>query len=220
MYNTLIFDMDGTLLNSLDDIAQAGNYALGILGFPPHPVQAYRHMVGSGISVLIERMLPPEARKPGTVQLALSLYEKHYNAHMNDNTRPYPGIVQMLAQLKERGIKLGVLSNKSHEFTQPIAEQQFPGVFDMVMGLQEGFAQKPDPGSLLHIMHTLDAGQTLYCGDSDVDMKTALAAGVEGCGVLWGFRDEAELRAAGARHLVQTAEQLTALALGAEDIHI
>lgn len=215
MFKTVLFDLDGTLLNSLQDIAIAGNRTLEVLGYPTHPVNAYNQMVGSGGAQLIKRMLPQDKQGDSTMQLALELYRKYYRPNMMNYTAPYPGIVPMLANLKSAGVQLGVLSNKSNDAVQNIVQHYFPATFDAVMGHAPGFEIKPDPASVLHLMQTMDAAKenTLYCGDSDVDIFTARNAGITSCGVLWGFRGEEELYNAGAGYLAEDAEALQQIIL-------
>lgn len=210
MFTTAIFDLDGTLLDTLQDLAAAGNHTLTVLGLPTHPVAAYRQMVGNGVPKLVERMLPPACRGSATQAVALQVFSNYYEQHMLDFTAPYPGISQMLAALRGRGVHLGVVSNKSDDFVQPIVERFFPGVFSAVCGLREGVPPKPDPASVLQVLVQLaaDPAATLYCGDSDVDIHTAHNAQLTSCGVLWGFRTEAELAEAGAEYLAEDAAAL------------
>lgn len=216
MYHSVIFDLDGTLLNTLDDLAAAGNHALTILGCPTHPTECYKLMVGSGVPNLVSKMLPDAQREPATQQLALSLFRNYYEKHMQDYTAPYPGIMDMLDTFKEQGIVMGVVSNKAHQFVAPIIEQYFPGYFKAYTGLKDGIPVKPDPASVIALMQELciEPESTLYCGDSDVDMYTAHNASLTACGVLWGFRSREELEQAGADILVADAAELQALVLG------
>lgn len=216
MYSTVIFDLDGTLLNTLTDLANAGNHTLEVLGFPTYAVDAYRYMVGNGIPKLIERMLPERNRGPATQQTALSVFLRYYEAHKQDTTAPYPGILPMLHALKAAGLRLGVVSNKENTLSQEVTAHYFPGIFDAVAGHVLGTPAKPDPALVnsLIAQFGVRAGQVLYAGDSNVDIQTAHNAHVDGCGVLWGFRTEEELRAAGADYLVHTPQQLADLALG------
>lgn len=215
MFTTVLFDLDGTLLDTLQDLANAGNHTLAALGFPPHPTARYRRLVGGGVMQLIARMLPPAQRSKATIAQAAAIFNPYYAAHLQQNCAPYPGIPALLAQLKEAGILLGVLSNKGDEYVQPLVRRYFPGVFAMVLGLRAGFAPKPDAASVQYMMRELGADKTttLYCGDSDVDIYTAHNAGLAACGVLWGFRTRKELAAAGADYLVPHAAALAQLIL-------
>lgn len=145
MYSAVIFDLDGTLLNTLADLANAGNHTLEVLGFPTHPVDAYRYLVGNGIPKLIERMLPERSRGPATQQTALSIFLRYYEAHKQDTTAPYPGILPMLQALKGAGLRLGVVSNKENSLSQEVAAHYFPGLFDAVAGPCAGHPHKAGP---------------------------------------------------------------------------
>ncbi len=216
MYSAVIFDLDGTLLNTLTDLANAGNHTLEVLGFPSHSVDSYRYMVGNGIPKLIERMLPEGQKGPATQQTALSIFLHYYEVHKEDTTAPYPNIVPMLQQLKAAGLKLGIVSNKEDSLSRQVAAHYFPNLFDAVAGHVLGTPTKPDPTHVNQLIAQfgLSPSQVLYVGDSNVDIQTAHNAHVDGCGVLWGFRTEEELRAQGAEYLVHTPQQLASLVLG------
>lgn len=209
MYRCVIFDLDGTVLNTLEDLADAGNYALSQLKLPVHPTESYRYYVGNGIPKLIERMLPLGADSQ-TYEKASELFRSYYNAHMNDKTVPYSGIPALLDQLKSRGIKLALVSNKAHEFAAEMIGRYFGNSFDAVFGSVEGFPKKPDPYWVLRALETLSAApnEAFYVGDSGVDMQTARRAGLTACGVLWGFRDRDELTENGAELLCGDPEEL------------
>lgn len=215
MYQAVIFDLDGTLLNTIGDLAQAGNYTLAQMGLPGHPVEAYKYMVGNGIPMLLHRMLPEAERTEENEHRAAELFFPYYDAHKEDTTAPYEGISALLEHLRSAGVKLGVVSNKEDHLTKQVIGQYFPGVFDDVRGHVLGTPTKPDP-HLVNEMRAafgLAAEQVLYAGDSNVDMFTANNAGLDGCGVLWGFRTADELREAGASYLVHTPAQLEQLVL-------
>lgn len=215
MFQTILFDLDGTLLDTLCDLAAAGNHALAAQGLPAHPVGAYRRMVGNGIPKLIERMLPPDRRDTASHARTLRLFDQYYSAHLREQTTPYPGIPALLSRLRGAGCRLGVLSNKADRFARQMVEDYFPGLFDAVRGLGAGQPPKPDPTALCELMEGLgaDPAATLYCGDSDVDIYTAHNAGVKGCGVLWGFRTQKELTGAGADFLAADTHALEGLIL-------
>lgn len=216
LYKALLFDLDGTLLDTIGDLAAAADETLRALGWPTHTVEEYKYMVGNGVPKLIERFLPPGHRDEETRRRAAALFFPYYDAHKQDTTAPYPGIPALLAALKARGVKLGVVSNKENALTQGVIAHYFPGVFDAVAGHTLGTPTKPDP----HLVHAMRAAfglapeEVLYAGDSGVDIETAHNAGLAGCGVLWGFRTREELRGAGADFLVHTPDELRALALG------
>lgn len=217
-YKAVVFDLDGTLLDTLADLAAAGNAALEACGFPTHPADAFRRFVGDGRHNMVLRMLPAHAAKDEeTVRRAEALFSEYYAAHMADMTAPYPGVAELAAALKKEGVRLAILSNKPEEFVRPLAEQYFPGIFDLVCGQKAGLL-KPDPTGLLQAMEGLGVkpGETLYVGDSAVDVQTAHNAGCFCCGVTWGFRDKAELRRAGADKTADTPLELMAIALPEE----
>ncbi len=209
-----VFDLDGTLINSLEDLAESTNRALAQNGFPQYPAQRYRTFVGDGVGMLVKRALG-SAATPENEEKILAGFNREYAAHYADHTRPYPGIPGALLALAQKGVRCAVLSNKPDHFVKEIVARMFPGFsFAWVQGKAEGFARKPDPASLLHILQSLAAPKegVLYIGDSNVDIETGKRAGVETCGVTWGFRGRAELEAAGASYVAQTPGELPALA--------
>lgn len=217
MYNTVIFDLDGTLLNTLDDLAGAGNHVLRALGFAEHSTEEYKYLVGNGVPKLVERMLPENQRGSATQELALHLFMQYYALHSADRTAPYAGIPALLETLHAHGVRLAVVSNKEQSLTQRVIAQYFPGRFDAVSGHVPGTPTKPDPHLVFAVLQQFGAEKpdVLYVGDSNVDIRTAQNAGVASCGVLWGFRTRAELTQAGADHLAADARALQALVLGA-----
>lgn len=215
MYKAVIFDLDGTLLNTIDDLADAGNHVLSVLGFEGHCVADYKMMVGNGIPTLVQRMLPEKARGAATHALALSLFLRYYGQHSADRTAPYEGIVSMLETLRTQGKSIGVVSNKEDSLAKQVIAQYFPHTFDAVGGHISGTAPKPDP-TLVNVMRTtfgFAANEVLYVGDSNVDIFTAQNAGLDSCGVLWGFRTADELSAAGATYLAETPQRLLEIIL-------
>lgn len=211
---SFIFDLDGTLLDTLLDIANAANEALVQHGFPAHPVDAYRTFVGAGVGVLFERALPSDHRDPATLDRCVQGFRNTYARTWNVHTRPYPGIESLLDELAARDIACAVLSNKPHEFTLRCVEEYFaPSCFQVVFGARVGVPHKPDPSAALEILRILKrpAGECLYLGDSDVDMQTAVAAHLFPVAALWGFRGRAELEAAGAAALVERPAEVLEL---------
>jgi len=202
----LIFDLDGTLLDTLDDLADSGNAVLAALSLPQHPVDDYRYFVGLGVAELVRRMLPEDRRDPASVAAALPLLVSEYKTRWNVKTRPYAGIPEMLESLRGRGLPLCVLSNKPQLYTDLTVREFFPDFpFTQVRGEREGVPGKPHPAGALALAAELDLtpGQIAFVGDSATDMKTARGAGMLPVGVLWGFRDAAELTENGARHLIE-----------------
>ncbi len=217
LYTTVVFDLDGTLLNTLDDLAAAGERVCAARGWPPHTVAQYRYFVGNGIPKLVERITPPALRTPDVLTAARADFDAAYSAHMRDATAPYPGIPALLARLRAAGVRAAVLSNKADAFARQIVAGYFgPDAFAAVQGAVPGVPVKPDPQGVLALLARLGAPAdgTLYVGDSDVDVYTAHNAGLPCCGVLWGFRGRAELTAAGADFLAEDPPALARLVLG------
>lgn len=211
----VIFDLDGTLLDTLADIADSANAVLAARGHSPIATEDYKELIGDGMAKLIERAIP-DAAKPSEAELdaALSDFHTEYEQRWNAKTRAYPGVPEMLDLLVERDIRLGVLSNKKHEFTLKCVEEYLsPWPWGAVFGQREGIEKKPDPAGAFDAASALDLPPQacLYVGDSGVDMHTGVRAGMTPVGVLWGFRDSAELRGMGADHLIETPVELLQL---------
>ncbi|MCC8166356.1 MAG: HAD family hydrolase [Planctomycetes bacterium] len=208
-----IFDLDGTLLDTLDDLADAMNAVLRRLGFPEHPVDSYRYFVGTGLVNLAKKAVP--AGTPEDVAATVpGLLKEAYSANWSAKTRPYPGIPELLDELRRRGIPLAILSNKPDAFTQVMARHYFPdGTFAAVRGLTDDVPRKPDPAGALIIADHLGVrpDECLYLGDTDTDMATGLAAGMATIGVTWGFRPVAELVGAGAMKIINHPSEIVAL---------
>ena len=207
----VIFDLDGTLLDTVADLANATNQALEQCGYPTHTVEAYYKFVGNGINKLFARALPTEASNEENVLRIRSSFVPYYNEHNADCSHPYPGIVELLHTLQENGVKIAVATNKYHEATLKLAHHFFPDIrFDAIYGQREDVPIKPAPDIVYDILRDtgINSEQALYVGDSGVDMQTASNAGVESVGVTWGFRSEAELREYGAVHLVYEADAI------------
>lgn len=217
MKKTVIFDLDGTLLNTIADLAQSTNHALRTLGYPTHDTASYRFMVGNGINKLFERALPEGEKTPENVQRVRAAFIPYYNLHNADLSTPYPGIPQLLETLQQQGVKLAVASNKYQEATRQLIAHYFPTVrFAAVLGQREGVPTKPDPTIVEEILHLTGSPkeEVLYVGDSGVDMQTAANAGVTACGVTWGFRPRTELEAFHPQHIVNQAEEILELVTG------
>ena len=201
-YKAAVFDLDGTLVNSLDDLADSANATLRAYSFPMHEVEAYRYFVGDGTRKLMERILPQEYAADTTfVEQFMSKYKDCYARNLLQKTKPYDGIMEMLEELRRRGIPMAVCTNKHQSAAEMIVKTLFPHrIFQEIIGDQEGLLRKPDPQKVLHIMRNfgVTGEQTAYFGDTDVDMDTARNAGAFAVGVLWGFRPEEELVAHGA----------------------
>ena len=207
----VIFDLDGTLLDTVADLANATNQALEQCGFPTHPVGAYYQFVGNGINKLFARALPAEHSNEENVQRIRSLFVPYYNQHNADCSRPYPGLVELLRTLQSGGVLLAVASNKYHEATLKLVRHFFPDIrFAAIYGQREDVPIKPAPDIVFDILRETGVAKesALYVGDSGVDMQTARNAGVESVGVTWGFRSEEELRECGAAHIVYDAKEI------------
>ncbi|WP_028323109.1 HAD family hydrolase [Desulfatirhabdium butyrativorans] len=205
-FDAVVFDMDGTILDTLADIGESMNRVLVSFGFPPHPLDAYRYFVGEGSPVLVEKALPANARTPSMIQDCLKAYQKDYGANWQVHTRLYEGIAEMLDALASRNIRMTILSNKYHEFTLQCHAHFFRSwPFDVVLGIRDGVPRKPDPAAAFEIAEILQLppSRFFYVGDTGVDMQTAVSAGMFPVGVLWGFRTEEELVANGARFLAK-----------------
>ena len=200
----IIFDLDGTLINTIDDLGQACNYALAACGYPIHPIEDYPRLVGNGINRLIERALPEAHRNEETVLRLRKYFVPYYDEHNCELTCPYDGIIELLQTLKEEGHTLAVASNKYQAATEKIVAHFFPGVFDVVLGERENVARKPDPQIVWDIIESLeDASEMLYVGDSLVDAETAKAAKIPFVACTWGFCTEEQLASANPDYMVQ-----------------
>lgn len=211
----MIFDLDGTLLNSITDLGNACNVALKQFGYPLHDEQAYKKFVGNGIYKLVERSLPKEARNQENVLKVKAIFDAYYKAHSLDETRPYPGIELLLMKLKEKGIHCGVVTNKAHEYAVELTQKFFAATIEKTLGQREGIPTKPHPQGVLEMMtyFQVEPSECLYIGDSNVDIQTAKAAGVTSIGVLWGFREAKELENEGANYLAENVKDLEKIIL-------
>jgi phosphoglycolate phosphatase len=211
---SVLFDLDGTLLDTLDDLADSMNAALACLGFPQHEVQCYRTFVGDGIRALAERVLPEEDKSEEMVQACVNAMRDEYERRWRSKSRPYPGVNELTEELRRREVAMAVLSNKPDSFTRKVVEHFFPNTgFRKVQGALPDVHRKPNPAAAISIAQKLDIAPSdwLYVGDTDTDMKTACAAGMFPVGVTWGFRDAQELRDFGAKELIDSPMELLKL---------
>lgn len=216
MFKAVIFDLDGTILNTIDDLADSANHVLAAHGYPTHPTERYKTFVGNGIPKLIERMLPPDASNDERERM-LAEFQRYYDLHKEDKTAPYAGIPALLAALKAHGLRLCVLSNKQHDLSVKIVTHYFGGdTFDIIQGKSEQFPAKPDPTSCNALIGQLGLPKSdiLYVGDSNVDMQTGVNAGLYKCGASWGFRSVEELTSAGADDIAHSPQDILKIALG------
>lgn len=214
----IIFDLDGTLINTIDDLGQACNYALSSCGFPTHRIEDYPRLVGNGINRLIERALPEQHRDEATVLRLREYFVPYYDQHNCDLTRPYDGIPQLLTALKAAGHTLAVASNKYQAATEKIVAHFFPGIFDVVLGERVDVPRKPDPQIVYDILSTLHStfdtqqdeqlGTYLYVGDSLVDAATAQAANLPFVACTWGFCTHEQLLSAHPDYIVHHPSEI------------
>ena len=208
-----LFDLDGTLIDSQADIAASVNRMLQARGYPPRELELFRQMVGDGMEKLVERALPEQARDAETIRAGVAEYRANYELHWQEQTRPYEGIIEMLASLKARGFKLGVISNKAHRFTVPMTEHFFgKDLFDIILGARPEVPHKPAPDAAHEVaaIWSLPTSEIAYVGDSGIDMDFAKASGMRAIGVRWGFRGEKELQEHGADLLISHPCELAA----------
>ncbi len=206
----VLFDLDGTLTNTLDDLAASTNYALERFGYPTHEIAKYRYFVGNGARKLVERALPEAARTSENIDRLLDAFLEHYSVHSLDTTAPYDGVMELIDELRRREMSLGIVTNKPDAAAQEIVADFFGDRFDFILGQRDGIPTKPAPDMPLYVMRQLGLSpeECLFVGDSGVDILTGAACGAYPVGVLWGFRDEAELRENGAEQVISHPREL------------
>ena len=220
MYKLAIFDMDGTILNTIDDLADSCNVICEKYGYPLHTVEEIKYMVGNGIPKLMRRALPADIAED-QFQKVLAEYIEYYGAHCDIKTRPYEGVVECIRSLRAAGVKVAVNTNKVQAAAEELCDQYFPGVFDVISGSRPGIPPKPDPTGLYEILKEVGMtkeeactpGTACFIGDSDVDLKTGVDSGLDFIGVDWGFRGRAFLQEHGASLVVDNTEELEKLIL-------
>ena len=212
MKKLVIFDLDGTLLNTYEDIAAATNYALTQYGYPTHPTHVIKSFVGNGINKLFERALPEGHKSQEIVLKIREAFIPYYNVHGADFTMPFEGIVELLYTLQRLGVKMAVASNKYEQATKALVETYFPEIeWCAVFGQRDGMPTKPDPTiveEILAVAGMADKSEVLYVGDSGVDMQTAINAGIEAIGVTWGCRSREELESFAPKAVVDSTEEI------------
>ena len=210
----IIFDLDGTLINTIDDLGQACNHALSACGYPTHKIEDYPRLVGNGINKLIERALPESDRNEETVMQLRTFFVPYYDEHNCDLTHPYDGIAALLETLKQQGHTLAVASNKYQAATEKIVEKLFPGIFDVVLGERENVARKPDPQIVWDIVEAIGRKgeeaieDALYIGDSLVDAETAKAAKLPFVACTWGFCTREQLMTAQTHYMADHPKEI------------
>lgn len=212
MINTIIFDLDGTLLNTLEDLKDSTNFALTQFGYPKRSLDEVRCFVGNGVKKLIERAIPDGAGNPD-FEKCLVVFKKHYAMNMYNKTAPYDGILELLQNLNKQNYKIGVVSNKFDAAVKRLCKTYFSSLITAAIGETENIHKKPAPDSVFKVMEILDASQknTVYCGDSEVDVQTAKNAGIDCIGVTWGFRSQKVLEDNGAKFIVNKPEEILEL---------
>lgn len=210
-YKLAIFDLDGTLLDTLEDLADSVNYVMRSFGCPERTLPEVRAFVGNGIRKLVERSAPKGTAEE-EVDRMLARFIEYYKEHCADKTRPYAGIPELLQVLREKGVKIAVVSNKADAAVKALCEQYFPGMLDEAVGERAGIARKPAPDTVNEVLKSLqiDKSRAVYIGDSEVDVQTARNAELDCIAVDWGFRDASVLKEAGAEVIVSTPEALDA----------
>lgn len=213
-YELAVFDMDGTILDTLEDLKNSLNFALKENGFPERTTDEVRRFVGNGVRKLIDRAAPENTDKE-TKDKIFDTFNEHYKVHCTDNTRPYEGIKEAVKTLRDKGLKTAVVSNKEHYGVILLCEKYFPGLFDMAAGSTDAVRKKPAPDTVLSVMEKLGVPpeKTVYIGDSDVDIETAKNAGTDCISVSWGFRTEEFLKEHGATVITDKPEKLESLIL-------
>ena len=213
-YRALISDLDGTLLDTLEDLADSVNAALARLGLPQHELEAYRYLVGDGRRALALQALPVDRREQATLDPMIAYIGEEYEKRWMDRSQPYEGIPEFLDALTALGVRMAILSNKLHSYTEAVVSTLLPDwSFEFVLGESPSTPRKPDPSGAMHIVERMgiEPGECLYIGDSGVDMQTATAAGLYPVGVLWGFRTADELLSNGAKVLVEKPADIITL---------
>jgi len=211
MKTLIIFDLDGTLLNTIADLAISTNYALEKCGFPTHDTEAYRFFIGNGINNLFMKVLPEGFKTSENILMIRQYFLEYYGAHNAELTVPYPGIPEILLHLQKAGFQLAVASNKYQQATEKLVKYFFPEIkFMAVFGQREGIPVKPDPTIVHDILSIakVEKREVLYIGDSGVDMQTAQNAGVDACGVTWGFRTRSEMEEFSPAYFVDEATEI------------
>ena len=214
MYKAVIFDLDGTLLDTLKDLANSVNYALREFGYPERTIDEVRRFIGNGVIKLMKRAAP-DGIDEEAFEKCFNTFRSHYLEHMYDNTKPYEGIMEMLSILKEKGVKTAVVSNKLHSGVVGLCEDFFGGQLTSAYGVNTEDERKPQPKNVFKALYDLGVGaeETVYVGDSGVDVQTAKNAGLKCIGVTWGFRSEEELLEAGAEYIAHSAEETVDIVL-------
>lgn len=215
MYSLAIFDLDGTLLDTLGDLCASVNFALRKFGFPERTIDEVRSFIGNGVVKLMERSTP-DGIDSDTQQRCLDTFRKYYLQHMSDTTAPYANVTELISELRKKDIKIAVVSNKLHPAVEDLCETYFSGLIDKAIGVSVEEERKPSPINVIKTMelYEADADNCIYIGDSEVDVQTAHNAGIKCIGITWGFRDKDCLEANGCDFIADTADEVKDLILG------
>lgn len=215
-FNAVFFDLDGTLVNSLEDLAVSTNYVLTKMGYPTHKTECFKYFAGDGSAKMLERAMPKEEVTPERVMKLNKMFLEHYSEHFIDNTVAYDGLNVLISNLKEKEIKLAVVTNKAQHAAELVVHKLYGDAFDYILGLREGIPAKPDPTGVFMAMKELqvEPSECVFVGDTAMDIAVGVNAGIFPIGVLWGFRKEDELLKAGAKAIVSDSKQLEKIILG------
>ncbi|MBO4733846.1 MAG: HAD-IA family hydrolase [Clostridia bacterium] len=218
MIRSVLFDLDGTLADSLFDLAAATNYAIGKFGFPPREVECFKYFAGDGMPKMIERALPEYNNSAETVAKIMPVFLSYYSKHFCDSTAAYNGMIDLIDELKRRGIKVAVVTNKDENMAYKVVEKLYGKRFDLIIGKREGIPAKPDPAAALIAMRELcvKPDECVFVGDSKMDVKTGVNSGAFPVGVLWGFRKRDELSEGGAKKIISEPKELLDIINGLE----
>lgn len=213
MHKGIIFDLDGTLLDTIQDLAEATNYALTKHGYGTYAVEQYKTFVGNGVYKLVERALPLDAKDEETILKVKTTFDAYYEVHSMDHTKPYAGIIELLQALKDEGIHIGVVSNKPDVYVKELVKEVFGTWIEAAIGQKEGVPHKPSPEGTYEMLDILGLSkeECIFVGDSNVDIRTAKNAGLFSVGVLWGFRTKEELVTEGANKVIESPQELLAI---------
>ncbi len=208
-YKLIIFNLDGTILNTLDDLYLSTAYALKKYALPARTRDEVQKFIGNGVHKLIERAVPSDTSDELTEEV-YNEFCRHYFLHSADNTKPYSGIIELLKELKNAGCALAVVSNKKNDAVKPLCDMYFPGIFDIAVGERDGIQRKPAPDSVFEVLCRLgyDKIDSVYIGDSEVDIQTAQNAGIDCISVSWGFKDKDFLKANGAQSICDSVDDM------------
>ena len=210
--NTVIFDLDGTLLYTLEDLADSTNYALKFFGYPERTIEEVKEFVGNGVSLLIERAIP-DGKQNTNFENCLNMFKQHYSDNMYNKTKPYDGIIELLTSLKQQNYKIAVVSNKFDSAVKKLCEKYFFGLVDFAVGQKENISKKPSPDSVNEVISELnsDKENCIFVGDSEVDIQTAENAGIPCISVVWGYKSLDFLYKNGASMIVYSPEEILEL---------